>query len=89
MEKLKNLLSKSKPWKGLPCGREECQPGELNENYDKRNIIYENICKIFNPQENEKRKKKESLEDVGPEASFYVGESACSLHERTSEYWKD
>ena len=41
------------PWKGVPCGKEKCQPcGQPSKKKDdcrKRSIIYENICKKCNP----------------------------------------
>ena len=90
--KLNHLLSNTNPWKGLPCGREECQPcGQPSEKKDdcrKRSIIYENTCKKCNPGDMQDKKKDNSMEDTRPEPSIYVGESSRSLHERAGDHWR-
>ena len=91
--KLKHLLSNTNPWKGLPCGREECQPcgqpGEKKDDCRNRSITYENVCKKCNPGDMLKKKKEENMEDIRPEPSIYVGESSRSLHERAGDHWRD
>ena len=72
--------------KGKHCGR-VCPPctmnGEKRENCRKRNILYETVCKICNPET--KRVEK----DVTIREGVYIGESSRSLHERSLEHIKD
>ena len=56
---------------------QECQhysqPGDSKENCRKHNIIYDNIFKQCNPdEEDRKREKHATVEDRRNEASIYV-----------------
>ena len=63
--KLKHILSNSNHWKGLPCGRGDCQPcgqpGEKKDDCRKQSIIYENVCKICNPDDERKKERVSRL----------------------------
>ena len=73
------------------CGRQDCLPcgqegGEKKTRCRKRSILYENICKICNPDITSRRAKITPPKEY---PSVYVGESARSAKERTEEHWRD
>ena len=90
--KMKDILSNTDPWRGQPCGRNNCpvclQAGEEKISCRRRNLIYESRCLKCNPKEEEK-KENSSLEDKRQSPSIYVGETARSLAERVLEHWRD
>ena len=51
----------------------------------KRNILYESICQLCNPEEENKRKDGK----LSGKDGIYVGESGRSLYERAGEHIKD
>ena len=85
---LKNILPNTNPWSGEHCSRSECitcnQGAEEKPDCAKRNLIYENICTICNPE----ALKKGELKTINAEVpSIYVGETARSVQERAKEHW--
>ena len=60
--KLQDLITKSDPWKGMDCSRQNCllcltkHKTEKNKNQDchKRNIVYETRCLTCQQEENDK-----------------------------------
>ena len=90
---LGSLLSNKNLWSGEPCGREDCrpcmQPGERKEACTQRNVVYESECAQCNPEGSRKESDKVSLADRREVPSLYVGETARSLKERSSEHWAD
>ena len=87
--KLGSLLSNKNLWSGMECGRQECrtctQEGGKREDCVKRNILYESECERCADVD---EMTGESLKRQGQDASLFVGESARSLFERSSEHWK-
>jgi hypothetical protein len=57
--KLSMLLPNTNPWRGAPCGRADCvtcnQGGDHLPDCTRRNILYENICTVCNPDMMEKK----------------------------------
>ena len=51
---LKNILPNTNPWAGEHCSRAECvtcnQESEERPDCFKRNLVYENICTLCNPE---------------------------------------
>ena len=83
---LKLLFALSRIGEGGECGREDCVPCTLPP-CRKRNILYENICTLFNPGVGgDNKDSKLSPPDHPP--SIYVGESSRSLYERGREHWE-
>ena len=89
---LSSLLSSKNCWRGEPCGREDCrvckQAGEKPEDCKQRNILYESHC-IPCSTNDEVTDMKGKREGGSLPPSLYVGESARSLYERSSEHWGD
>ena len=87
--KLGSLLSNKNLWSGTECGRQECAPcrqtGDKKEDCVRRNILYESECTKCCDGDSV---TGVSLERLDKEASLYVGESARSLFERSSEHWQ-
>jgi hypothetical protein len=83
------VLPNTNPWSGMDCMREDCYPcsqgGEKLQNCKKRNILYESICQLCNPEEENKRKDGK----LSGKDGIYVGESGRSLYERAGEHIKD
>ena len=66
------------------------KPEEVKIDCRKRNIIYEHVCELCNPEKRStKRKKGKDLEYTRDKPSIYVGESSRSLAERALEPWND
>ena len=90
---LGSLLSNKNLWSGEPCGREDCrpckQPGEKKESCTTRNVVYESECGECNKEGSRKLADKVSLADKREIPSLYVGETARSMKERSSEHWAD
>ena len=89
---LRNSLPNTNPWSGSICGRTDCitctQDSEEIPPCTKRNLVYENICTICNPEAT--KKGQLPLEKTNLEvSSIYVGETARSVHERSKEHWAD
>ena len=82
------LLPSTNPWGPIDCTRRDCVPcnqdGEKRIDCRKRNVLYENKCKLCNEdQEDGKGIIKKDGKGV------YVGESARSLYERAKEHHAD
>ena len=90
---LGSLLSNKNLWSGTHCGREDCrpckQPGDKKEDCKKRNVVYESECGECNPEGSRKTSDKEGLAERREVPSLYVGETARSMKERSSEHWAD
>ena len=86
---LGSLLSNKILWTGDECGRQECkvclQTGNKKEDCIRRNILYESECVRCVSSE---MMPTLSLGGKGDNASLYVGESARSLFERSTEHWQ-
>ena len=84
--KLGSLLSNKNLW-AAECGRKDCrvcvQSGDKREDCVRRNILNESEC-----VECTTGSGSDSLEMSDSKAFLYVGESAHSLYERSSEHWK-
>ena len=86
--KLGGLLSNKNLWSGMLFGRGDCgickQPGESKEDCIRQNVLYESNClecvSEGGPATNQERREQG--------ASIYVGETARSLYERSSEHWQ-
>ena len=56
------LLPCTDPWSGQHCGRAACytceQGGDVLQNCRQRNILYESMCAVCNPEEDAKKKTK-------------------------------
>ena len=64
-----------------------CAQGEETiEDCKRQNIVYESLCKECNPN---KAKQSDPLMDNRDFPSIYVGESSRTLHERSSEHFRD
>ena len=89
--KLSSLLSNKNLWSGMECGRKECavcrQTGDKKEDCVRHNILYESECSKCG-EDVDVTVTGASLERQGKEASLYVGETARSLFERSSEHWQ-
>ena len=76
--------------KGTHCGR-ECPPctsnGEKRQRCRARNIVYETLCTLCNPETN--RMEKRENEKAGRRKGIYIGESSRSIHERSREHERD
>ena len=72
----------------MDCGRRDCVPCSQADDHRldcrKRNILYENVCQLCNPEEDSKKKK----DDINRKG-VYVGESSRSMHERAKEHVAD
>ena len=73
---------------GLPCGRNNRQPCNINpqdklQNCRKRSILYQSVCTLCNPQD-VKNPQKPSMRD-----GVYFGETSRSLAERAAEHYRD
>ena len=56
----------------------------MNPDCTKRNVVYENICNLCNPE----ARKSGDLKSINMEVpSIYVGETARSVQERAREHW--
>ena len=85
---LGSMLSNKNLWTGTECGRKECktccQKGEKREDCIRRNILYESECeRCVTWKVSDKEMKR-----TGGVPSLYVGESARSLFERSTEHWQ-
>ena len=87
--KLASLLSNKNLWSGMECTRVECRPfvqtGDKREDCVRRNILYESECERCCGNGDEVTGG--SLKRQDQEAFLYVGESARSLCERSTEHW--
>ena len=99
--KLEDILTKTDPWKGLDCGRENCflcatkaLTGKgLSQDCSKRNIVYEIKCLTCEEQEMSKikeiangdQKKLKELRE-GIKIHKYLGETGRSAFERGFEH---
>ena len=90
---LSSLLCNKNMWKGQDCKREEChiccQPGEKREDCKRRNVLYESGCMDCIEPDVWERSGLDALAESGDHPSIYVGESARSICERSSEHWRD
>ena len=86
---LGSMLSNKNVGSKLECGRVECrvcyQADDKRQDCVRRNILYESECVKCVPSE---ERNDLSLERKEAHASLYVGESARSLFERSTEHWK-
>ena len=101
--KLVDLITRSNPWQGLDCQRENCllcftksQTEKLkSQECTKRNIVYETRCRTC--EDNEKLRieeleidEKSKLEEIKKLKIFkYIGETSRSAFERGWEYVND
>ena len=85
---LARQISLTTLWDGMPCWRENCttckQEGELIYPCFRRNVVYENICLLCNPEASGKQGRMRERDNNN---SIYVGESSRSLYERGQEHW--
>ena len=84
---LRNMMPNTNPWAGANCSRTDCvtctQDCESKPDCMKRNLVYEHICTLCNPD----AKKSGELETINLEVpSVYVGETARSIYERAKEH---
>ena len=101
--KLQDLITKSDPWKGTDCSRQNCLlcltklKTEKNKNQDchKRNIVYETRCLTCQQEQNDKidtmeidEKEKSELKKTA-KLYKYIGESSRSSFERGWEHVND
>ena len=92
---LGRLLPYTNPWQGRHCGRDSCytcsQGGDELQNCRKRNILYESMCRVCNPEEDKgvDGKKMEKFEAFRKQPGVYVGESSRSIYERAGEHHRD
>ena len=91
---LGRLLPCTNPWKGQHCGRPSCytceQGGDELQNCRQRNVLYESICNVCNPNEgSEEEKKTDKFEKFKEQAGVYVGETSRSIFERAGEHRRD
>ena len=92
---LKLMFPLTKIGGGKECGRPDCRTctqetrGEKLPPCTKRNVLYENICLVCNPDvlEDKDSKKKGWSPPLHP-PSVYIGESSRSLYERGKEHWR-
>ena len=76
---------------GGECGRTDCitctqeKRGDKLPPCNKRNVIYENICVLCNPDVGEENKE---FKPPNHPPSVYIGETARSLYERGKEHWE-
>ena len=101
--KLQDLLTSSNPWKGKMCDRPDCmlcdtktRTGKfLKQECSKRNLVYETKC--YTCEERELRKIEENVKDEKEKEKRikeirvykYIGETARSVYERSSEHLSD
>ena len=86
---LRNMMPNTNPWAGAHCSRTDCvtctQDCESKPDCMKRNLVYEHICTLCNPD----AKKSGELETINLEVpSVYVRETARSIYERAKEHWE-
>ena len=81
---------------GQPCGRTGCPPCEDSggkTDCKARNIVYESVCKLCNPETSREEADDDVAQPSGrkehPREGVYIGESSRSLHERASEHVRD
>ena len=83
--RLQHILYNTNSW----AGRKDCNTFELGGDTlpecTKRNARYESRCMDCNSGE----EVTDDLSDRRPEASIYVGETCCSIYERSKEHLKD
>ena len=85
---LKNMFSTTPLLDGNKCGRKECNTcnhgAEMIPNYRKASLVYENVCRRCNPGAGADKELEEVKDDT---PTLYVGESSCSVFERSREHW--
>ena len=63
----------------------------ISKTAEKRTILYESSCTLYNPQQQEGTRKKmeHGIEGLKEQKGIYVGESARSIFERAREHKQD
>ena len=101
--KIKDLLTRSNPWKGQDCKRKNCllcltkMKSEKNTSQDchRRNLVYEIHCETCEAKEREKIEKmeipkKEKVKKLSEIRKYkYIGETSRSAFERGWEHLND
>lgn len=103
-DKLEDLLTKSNPWQGMDCGRQNCLLCETKLKTDKnlsqdchtRNLVYETWCMTCLRRDEEDAERR-GEGDAGRvrelkrkiRKHLYIGETSRSMYERALEHQGD
>ena len=78
---------------GESCGRGNCQPcgsrEERRPNCRAQSIPYESKCEVCNPKPTSSHQEDLSQQKPASRKGIYIGETSCTLYERSKEHLKD